>query len=464
MPQLMIAECRGGLQSGLFFRWVAGAFGHDLPIWPESFLTRNGQQRIVDSMIPVSLVLLVLIVLSFVPALAFLAYVLPLPAVLLIVMQFLASRKGSRQPPLVIPPPPMEDQSAAAVRSLPAQEAADLEPVEGSAVWAKAGADTAVCQSATLALAISQEFIPMARQLTNLVAASTEASTLQVTESIFSIADVSKTLAGRIEGVLRTLADGDDSLKQDAAKLKQAVVDLAGLGHKVTELGQQYNAGMEAIHQDVFNIDKHTQGILDLAEQTHVLSINASIEAARTGRAGAGFAVIANEVQKLAQKSREMAEIITRTTRKTVTTVNTSHTRQSEFLKAIMDSLAVKQAEFESMAGRVYGSVATIEDSVQQTGAQSAVVNSALDDIIHSLQFQDSTRQILEHLATLHEWCATQLKPSFSLLGVAEVQTAQRTEAVNRLHEVATTIFSVPEEWEALGMSHAGKVGYRKLN
>ncbi|MDR3411485.1 MAG: methyl-accepting chemotaxis protein [Formivibrio sp.] len=244
----------------------------------------------------------------------------------------------------------------------------------------------------------------------------------QLAEDFRDLADQSSSNAATIEEITVSIAhiagnaDEADSLVKDASTLSEESA------HTVSEVaqraGQSANeveglaALLEELNQRSQEISGITQVIKEIADQTNLLALNAAIEAARAGEQGRGFAVVADEVRKLAERTGSATLQITRMTEgirdQTNTAVNDmKHTLASaqagvvysesaaEKIRVIHGNMGAARSKMEEIA------LSTREEQTATTAmAQSAEhITTRMQKSESELQEATTTLQDLDRLA-----------------------------------------------------------------
>ena len=124
--------------------------------------------------------------------------------------------------------------------------------------------------------------------------------------------------------------------------------------------------------------------ILEIADQTNLLSLNAAIEAARAGELGRGFAVVASEIQSLADQSANSANIIRRISEEMMTMSEKSVSMTEEVYQAIIKEQQYVQEASDHISSLSTG-VTKVIDEVEGINVQAENLNSAKSDVLNNI-------------------------------------------------------------------------------
>lgn len=181
---------------------------------------------------------------------------------------------------------------------------------------------------------------------------------------------------------------------QAAEQGQQAVQNTIGGMNAIRDQMQETSKRIKRLGESSQEIGEITELISDITEQTNVLALNAAIQAASAGEAGRGFSVVAEEVQRLAERSGEA-------TRQIATLVKTIQTDTQDTVAAmeratlgvvegarLSDSAGAALAEIHSVSRKLAELIEKISKTTQH---EAGLANEVADDIQHIFVVTEQT-------------------------------------------------------------------------
>ena len=234
---------------------------------------------------------------------------------------------------------------------------------------------------------------------------------------------------GQANSNIEQLGDSSKKMRTYSDEASGTLAELSLINDKTKVSVNEVQSQTNLTNKSALAIQEATSLIADIANQTNLLSLNASIEAARAGENGRGFAVVANEIRNLADQSKASAEKITEIVNNLILNSNES----VETMDEVMGVIADQNKKLEDTR-RMFDSLNT----------EIIEVNSAIENIEEEMQqllnIKDSVYASVENLAAIaQENAASTEETSASMTSLTGIVDECLT-ATNELVDLAASL------------------------
>ncbi|MBF0266489.1 MAG: hypothetical protein HQL46_14585 [Gammaproteobacteria bacterium] len=236
------------------------------------------------------------------------------------------------------------------------------------------------------------------------VSQSLTSSITEITSTINELDTTAKNNTKQAENIINETEQGKKLAEQGSIKIASTVEDMSKLKDEMTAITEQ----IDSLNVQIQEISNITYMVLELADQTRMLSLNAAVEAIRSGEHGAGFKVVAKEIRNLSDESKRSAKQIgqlLRDIQKSMTTTMTSTSNSVKTMNKSVDISSEISETFNSLAQTYIGTANDLEQIVQNIKQETLSIKQVYDAMVSIQQGQsENTRgfkQVQENIINL---------------------------------------------------------------
>ncbi len=240
------------------------------------------------------------------------------------------------------------------------------------------------------------------------MAAGSAEQTQQATEIATSVEEMTRTIletTKNANSAANAAKDAGNTAKNGGQVVKETVDGM----HRIADAVESSSLIIQNLGNSSNQIGEIIQVIDDIAEQTNLLALNAAIEAARAGEQGRGFAVVADEVRKLADRTtkatKEIAEMIKTIQTDTTQAVSSMNQGTEEVKKGIelADKAGNSLNEIIEGSEKVVDIASQVAAASEEQSSASEQISTNIDSISNvTSQTADGIRQVAESVEALN--------------------------------------------------------------
>ncbi|MBI4847893.1 MAG: hypothetical protein HY808_04845 [Nitrospirae bacterium] len=243
------------------------------------------------------------------------------------------------------------------------------------------------------------QLIPVLVNQLREVTEQTESAALDIGARFMDIVERARRNTAGSSNVLEKFAGNENNQGINATDLsKKALAEVIQSLQEAIAFASQTMSELKIMSEDTANINRVVDEIEFIAGQTNLLALNAAIEAARAGEHGRGFAIVADEVRKLSDRSNTAAEEIRKLITKIETDTKAIYKNSEESLSKSFAVSTESSSVVEETMRKINETIDAVKTHLDYLTRETESLASDISSVVISMQFQDITRQRIEHV------------------------------------------------------------------